>query len=33
MSPDALKLLAELAQKPNAEKKLLEKAGLLKAFL
>lgn len=33
MSVPALKLLVELSQKPNAEKKLLEKAALIKMFL
>lgn len=33
MSTPALKLLAELSQKPGAEKKLLDKAAFIKAFL
>lgn len=33
MSTPALKLLAELSQKPGAEKKLLAQSALLKAFL
>lgn len=33
LSPEALKLLAELAQRPGVEQKLLSKAALIKMYL